>query len=86
MKERFDKLGELWGNLAASKKLTLVIALVGIIGLSIGILSWSGESSSMRVLVSGADSKDLAEVVEILKANQVPFEYSEAEIPFGARG
>ena len=78
MKERFDKLGELWGNLAASKKLTLLIALVGIIGLSIGILSWSGESSSMRVLVSGADSKDLAEVVEILKANQVPFEYSEA--------
>ena len=78
MKERFDKLGELWGNLAASKKLTLVIALVGIIGLSIGILSWSGESSSMRVLVSRADSKDLAEVVEILKANQVPFEYSEA--------
>ena len=47
MKERFDKLGELWGNLAASKKLTLLIALVGIIGLSIGILSWSGESSSI---------------------------------------
>ena len=32
----------------------------------------------MRVLVSGADSKDLAEVVDILKSNQVPFEYSES--------
>jgi flagellar M-ring protein FliF len=31
----------------------------------------------MRVLVSGADSKDLAEVVEILNSKQIPFEYSE---------
>ncbi|HBJ60155.1 MAG TPA: flagellar M-ring protein FliF, partial [Opitutae bacterium] len=66
MKERFEKLSELWQNLPSSKKLTLGVALVGIIGLSIGILSWSGESTQMRVLVSGADSKDLAEVVDIL--------------------
>ena len=78
MKERFEKLSELWQNLPSSKKLTLGVALVGIIGLSIGILSWSGESTQMRVLVSGADSKDLAEVVDILKSNQVPFEYSES--------
>ena len=32
----------------------------------------------MRVLVSGADSKDLAEVVEILNSKQIPFEYSES--------
>ena len=32
----------------------------------------------MRVLVSGADSKDLGEVVEILKSNQIPYEYNEA--------
>ena len=32
----------------------------------------------MRVLVSGADAKDLGEVVDVLKSNQVPFEYSES--------
>ena len=32
----------------------------------------------MRVLVSGADANDLGEVVEILKSNQIPYEYNEA--------
>ena len=32
----------------------------------------------MRPLVSGADAKDLSEVVEILNANQIPYEYNEA--------
>ena len=32
----------------------------------------------MRILVSGADAKDLGEVVDIFKTNQVPFEYNEA--------
>jgi flagellar M-ring protein FliF len=78
MKERFEKLIELWGQLPATRKLGLGVALLGIIGLSIGILSWSGGSSDMRVLVSGADAKDLGEVVDVLKSNQVPFEYSES--------
>ncbi|MDG1138897.1 MAG: flagellar basal-body MS-ring/collar protein FliF [Opitutales bacterium] len=78
MKERFDKLSELWGQLPASRKLGLSAAILGVIGLSIGILSWSGGNSDMRVLVSGADAKDLGEVVDVLKSNQVPFEYSES--------
>ena len=78
MKERFEKLIELWGQLPSTRKLGLGVALLGIIGLSIGILSWSGGSSDMRVLVSGADAKDLGEVVDVLKSNQVPFEYSES--------
>ena len=78
MKERFEKLGELWGNLPGSKKATLAFAALGIVGLSIAILSFSGGSTQMRVLVSGADSKDLGEVVEILKTNQIPYEYNEA--------
>jgi flagellar M-ring protein FliF len=41
------------------------------------IISFTGGSDQMRVLVSGADSKDLAEVVEILNSKQIPFEYSE---------
>ena len=62
MKERFDKLGELWGNLASFQETDLLIALGGIpIGLSMGILSWSGESSSMRVLVNWGGFEDLAE-------------------------
>ena len=78
MKERFEKLSELWSNLPSSKKITLVVAAFGIVGLSAAILSWSGGSTQMRVLVSGADSKDLGEVVEILKSNQIPYEYNEA--------
>ena len=77
MKERFDKLSELWSNLDSGRKLTLIVAIVGILGLSIGIISWSGGSTQMRVLVSGAEAKDLSDVVDVLKANQVEFEYSE---------
>ena len=54
------------------------MALFGIIGLSVAILALSGGSTQMRVLVSGADSKDLEDIVNILKANQVEFEYSES--------
>ena len=78
MKDRFEKLSELWTNLPVSKKVTLVVALIGIVGLSAAIMSWSGGSTAMRPLVSGADAKDLSEVVEILNANQIPYEYNEA--------
>ena len=73
MKERIEKLNEIWGQLPPSrKKLGLGVAILGILGLSAAILSWSGGQSSMRVLVSGADAKDLGEVVDVLKSNQVP--------------
>ena len=78
MKERFNKLSELWGNLDSGRKLTLIVAIVGILVLSIGMLTWSGGSSSMRVLVSGAEAKDLSEVVDVLRSSQVEFEYSES--------
>ncbi|MDG0964121.1 MAG: flagellar basal-body MS-ring/collar protein FliF [Opitutales bacterium] len=78
MKERFSKLAELWDGLNSSRKLTLVVALGGILILSVGILSWSGGSTSMRVLVSGADADDLSDVVDVLRSNQVEFEYSES--------
>ena len=32
----------------------------------------------MRPLVSGSDAEDLSEVVDVLRANQVEFEYSES--------
>ena len=78
MKERFDKLGALWSSLSPSRKFTLVGAVVGILALSAGILVFSGGSTQMRVLVSGAEAKDLTEVVDVLKVNQVEFEYSES--------
>src|SRR6056300_1833740 len=78
MKERLNKFAELWAGLSDKRKFTLITAVVGIIALSVGILTWSGESTQMRVLVSGADAKDLSEVVDVLKANQVEFEYNEA--------
>ena len=78
MKERFEKLSQLWSNLNAKRKFSLLIAIFGIIGLSVAILALSGGSTQMRVLVSGADSKDLEDIVNILKANQVEFEYSES--------
>ena len=78
MKERFDKLAELWTSLSSGKKFSLIVAVLGILAISIGILSWSGGSTNMRVLVSGAEAKDLSEVVDVLKANQIEFEYSES--------
>jgi flagellar M-ring protein FliF len=78
MKERFEKLNQLWGGLSSSRKIGLVVAVLGIVGLSVGILSWSGGSGEMRSLVSGAEAKDLSEVVDVLKSNQVEFEYSES--------
>ena len=77
MKERFEKLNQLWEGLSSSRKIGLVGAVLGIIVLSVGILSWSGGSGDMRILVSGAEAQDLGEVVEVLKSNQVEFEYGE---------
>ena len=78
MKERFEKLAELWSGLNSGRKLTLIVAIGGILLLSVGILTWSGGSTTMRVLVSGAEAKDLSDVVDVLRANQVEFEYSES--------
>jgi len=78
MKERFDKLTQIWGGLTSSRKLGLIAAVVGIVAISAGILSWSGGSGEMKRLVSGGDAKDMGEVVEYLKANQIDFEYSES--------
>ena len=78
MKERFDKLLEIWSRVSTGQKISLVVAVLGIIGLSVGIMNWTAGGSSMRPLVSGADSKDLSEVVELLKNNQVEYEISES--------
>ena len=53
------------------QKISLVVAVLGIIGLSVGIMNWTSGGTSMRPLVSGADSKDLSEVVELLKNNPI---------------
>ena len=78
MKERFDKLNELWSSLSSGRKTSLLVAVLGILAISVGILSWSGGGTAMRPLVSGSDAEDLNEVVEVLRANQVEFEYSES--------
>ena len=78
MKERFDKLLEIWSRVTMGQKISLVVAVLGIIGLSVGIMNWTSGGTSMRPLVSGADSKDLSEVVELLKNNQVEYEISES--------
>ena len=79
MKERLEKLRELWSRVTPTQRISLVVAVLGILALSIGIMNWtSGGSGDMRVLVSGADSKDLGEVVEVLKNNQVEYELNEA--------
>jgi flagellar M-ring protein FliF len=78
MKERFTKLFDIWQNLPIAKKTTIAVALIGVLGMSVLILNWTGGSTNMRPLVSGADAADLSEVVDILNSNQVPFEYNEA--------
>ena len=75
MKERFDRLAEVWNNLPSGRKFSLGAAVIGILVLSGAILAFSGSSKSMRMLVSGADAKDLGEVVDVIKANKIEFEY-----------
>ena len=70
MKDRLNRLNEIWSALSVSQKFTLIGAFVGILLLSAGILSFSGGSTNLRPLVSGADAKDLAEVSEVLKSNE----------------
>ena len=78
MKERLNRLAEVWNALNTSQKFSLAGALVGIFFLvSAAILSFSGGSKDLRPLVSGADAADLGEVTEVLKANQIEFEYSQ---------
>lgn len=75
MKERLNRLGEIWNALSTSQKFSLAGSFVGILILSAAILSFSGGSKDLRPLVSGADASDLGEVSEVLKANQIEFEY-----------
>ncbi len=75
MKERIEKLSQIWTGLPAGRKVSLIVAIAGVVVLSGLILSLSGGNSSMRVLVSGAEAADLGEVVEVLDSKQVPYEY-----------
>ena len=75
MKERLNRLGEIWGALSTSQKFSLAGAFVGLLIVSAAILSFSGGSKNLRLLVSGTDAADLGEVTEALKSNQIEFEY-----------
>jgi len=75
MKERLDHLIGIWHSLTFGKKFTLVSSVLGLVLVSSAIIAFSGGSKQMRSIVSGTDSKDLGEVVEVLKSNQIPFEY-----------
>ena len=68
----------MWQALPSGKKVTFAVALIGVLAMSAFFISYTGGSEKMRVLVSGADPKDLSEVVEALNAKQIPFEYNEA--------
>ena len=75
MKERLNRLGEIWNALSTSQKFSMAGAFAGVLVVSAAILSFSGGSKDLRPLVSGADAADLGEVTEVLKANQIEFEY-----------
>ncbi|MEL0098729.1 MAG: flagellar M-ring protein FliF, partial [Opitutae bacterium] len=75
MKERLNRLTEVWNALNISQRFSLVGALVGVLLVSAAILSFSGGSKDLRPLVSGADASDLGEVTEVLKSNQIELEY-----------
>ena len=77
MKDRLNRLNEVWSALSVSQRFTLIGAFVGVLLVSIGILSFSGGATNLRPLVSGADAKDLSEVSEVLKSNQIEFEYNQ---------
>lgn len=75
--ERLNRLKEVWNALNTSQKFSLVGAFVGLLLVSAVILSFSGSSKDLRPLVSGADASELGEVTEVLKANQIEFEYGQ---------
>ena len=76
MKERFDKLVELWNSLS-SGKFSLIVAVLGILAphWHFVMVWWKYQYESFG---GGAEVKDLSEVVDVLKANQIEFEYSES--------
>jgi flagellar M-ring protein FliF len=78
MKERLNRLGEIWGALSTSQKFSSAGAFIGLLIASAAILSLSGGSNNLRLLVSGTDAADLGEVTEVLKSNQIEFEYGPA--------
>ena len=75
MKDRLDRISEIWTSLSLPQKFSFVGAFLGVIVLSLVILFLSGGTKELRVLVSGADATDLGEVSEVLKSNQIDFEY-----------
>ena len=77
MKDRLNRLAEVWNALSTSQKFSLAGAFVGVLIVSAAILSFAGGSKDLRPLVSGADAADLAEVTEVLKNNKIEFEYNQ---------
>ena len=61
--------------LVLATRFSFVGAFLGVIVLSLVILFLSGGTKELRVLVSGADATGLGEVSEVLKSNQIDFEY-----------
>ena len=79
MNERLAKLKEIWGGTTLGQKISVVVAALGIIALSIGIVNFTAGDSGMKPLVRGADPKDLSEVAEVVKASGVEYEINEAQ-------
>jgi flagellar M-ring protein FliF len=73
MPEFLEQLKRLWGDLGMNQKVSLMIAVVGIIAVSVGLMFWASRPK-LQLLYGGLDPKDMGEVVKTVEGLNIPFE------------
>jgi len=70
-----SQMREFWRRLGVNQRVTLAVALVVIVGVSAGILVWSGRPDYV-LLYSNLNAEDAWSVVEALNKENVPYKFS----------
>ncbi|MCG8527615.1 MAG: flagellar M-ring protein FliF [Opitutales bacterium] len=73
MGDVFGQLSRVWKELGASQRVSLAMAGVAIIALTVGLLVWANRPR-MQLLYGGLDSKDMGEISKAVDAMGITYE------------
>jgi flagellar M-ring protein FliF len=73
MADFFDQIKRLWGELGTSQRVSLSIAVMGIVGVIAGLMIWASRPK-LQLLYGGLDPKEMGEVVKTVESLGIPYE------------
>lgn len=75
MNNFLNQIKSFWNELGLNQKVTLSVAALGIIGVMSAVIMWSGKPD-FQLLYGRMDAQDMADVVEHLDQNAIPYKLS----------